>query len=108
MMSYSQLTYLPSYSWGGNIGGTGYDIADHVTTDIYGDVVVSGKFSGNSDFDISSSTNSYVSTGSSDAFVAKYSGNGSLKWMKAFAPMLRQMVLLMLIQWQLIHLVIFT
>ncbi|SHK83772.1 Ig-like domain-containing protein [Chryseobacterium polytrichastri] len=85
MMSYSQLAYLPSYSWGGNIGGTGYDIADHVTTDIYGDVVVSGKFSGNSDFDISSSANSYVSTGSSDAFVAKYSGNGSLKWMKAFA-----------------------
>ena len=85
IIAFSQLSYLPSYSWGGNIGGTTFDNADHVTTDVYGDVIVDGKFSGTADFDISSAVNSIVSSGSSDAYIAKYSQTGSLKWVKAFA-----------------------
>lgn len=85
IIAYSQLSYLPSYSWGGNIGGTGYDSADNIITDVYGDVIVSGKFSGTCDFDISSSSNPVTSSGSSDAYVTKYSKTGSLQWVKAFA-----------------------
>ncbi|MDH6253863.1 hypothetical protein M2347_003590 [Chryseobacterium sp. H1D6B] len=85
MAAYSQSSYLPAYNWGGKIGGTGYDRADHVITDLYGDVLVDGKFSGNSDFGISSPANSISSSGSSDAYIAKYSGTGSLRWVKAFA-----------------------
>jgi len=85
IITYSQLSYLPFYSWGGNIGGTGYDIADNVITDVYGDVIVSGTFSGNCDFDISSFTNSVTSLGSSDAYIAKYSKTGALQWVKTLA-----------------------
>lgn len=85
MTAYSQLTYLPSYNWGGNIGGTNYDSADNIITDLYGDVIVSGKFSSNCDFDVSPSANMVTSSGSSDAYVAKYSKTGSLQWVKAFA-----------------------
>ncbi|WP_263603792.1 SBBP repeat-containing protein [Chryseobacterium sp. PET-29] len=85
IIAYSQLSYLPAYSWGGKIGGTGFDTAGHVTTDLYGDVIVDGRFSGASDFDISSVVNNLSSTGSTDAFIAKYSQNGSLKWVKSFS-----------------------
>ncbi|SMP25924.1 SBBP repeat-containing protein [Chryseobacterium profundimaris] len=84
IVAYSQLSYLPDYSWGGKIGGTGFDNAGHVTTDLYGDVIVDGRFSGACDFDISSAVNSVSSTGSTDAFIAKYSQSGSLKWIKSF------------------------
>lgn len=85
IIAYSQLSYLPAYSWGGKIGGTGFDTAGHVTTDLYGDVIVDGRFSGASDFDISSTVSNLSSTGSTDAFIAKYSQNGSLKWVKSFS-----------------------
>jgi hypothetical protein len=85
IIAYSQLSYLPAYSWGGKIGGTGFDTASHVITDLYGDVIVDGRFSGTSDFDISSAVSNFSSTGSTNAFIAKYSQNGSLKWVKSFS-----------------------
>jgi hypothetical protein len=32
---YSQLAYLPDYSWGGSFGDAEFDYANKVTTDIY-------------------------------------------------------------------------
>lgn len=63
LFAYSQYAYLPDYNWGGNIGGTGIERANHVTTDLYGDVIVDGKFNSPTDFDISSSVNSVVNSG---------------------------------------------
>ncbi|WP_185246692.1 SBBP repeat-containing protein [Chryseobacterium bernardetii] len=84
-IAYSQQSYLPDYNWGGNIGGTGYDRADHIMTDLYGNVIVAGKFSANTDFGISTPATSISSSGSSDAYVAKYSEQGALIWVKTFA-----------------------
>ncbi|MFN1219011.1 SBBP repeat-containing protein [Chryseobacterium kwangjuense] len=84
-LAYSQNTYLPDYNWGGNIGGTGAERANHIATDIYGDVIVAGKFLSNSDFDISSGTHYVPNSGYFDAYISKYSANGSLTWVKSFA-----------------------
>lgn len=85
LFAYSQYAYLPDYNWGGNIGGTGIERANHVTTDLYGDVIVDGKFNSPTDFDIASSVNSVVNSGYFDAYISKYSPSGSLIWVKTIA-----------------------
>jgi|GEM_PF-3845844 hypothetical protein len=84
-LAYSQFSYLPAYNWGGNIGGTGTERADHVMTDLYGDVIVAGKLLSNTDFDISSSVTSIPNSGYFDAYISKYSPSGSLLWVKTIA-----------------------
>lgn len=85
LLAYSQHTYLPNYNWGGNIGGTGTERANNMATDLYGNVIVTGKFSSNTDFDISSTVNNTPNSGYFDAYISKYSENGSLLWAKTLA-----------------------
>jgi hypothetical protein len=70
-------THLWSKRFGGAGGETGYAVA----VDGNGDVVVTGSFTGTVDF----GGGGLVSAGSSDIFVAKYSGmDGSYLWSKRF------------------------
>lgn len=79
---YSQ---IPDYNWGGQIGGTDSDSASKLTTDIFGNVFVAGRFDGTANFDLDgSNTNNLTITDDRETFIAKYSPNGDLIWVKNF------------------------
>lgn len=76
----------PQYNWGTNFGGTsGNESVNAVKADAYGNVYVTGKFSGtNIDFNFGAGTTPLSSNGtSSDIFLAKYNAQGQLLWAKA-------------------------
>ncbi len=66
--------------WAKRIGGTGVDIGYGVALDAEGNVYIAGNFTGTSDFDPSPGTTHLTSTGSFDAFLAKYDASGNLVW----------------------------
>ncbi|NVK04031.1 MAG: T9SS type A sorting domain-containing protein [Flavobacteriia bacterium] len=69
----------------------GYDITEgavngygkSVAVDDTGNIYVTGYYQGTADFDPSSGTDIFTSIGD-DAFLAKYSSNGNLLWVKSF------------------------
>ena len=63
-----------------SLGSTGFDSADSVALDSAGNQYVCGTFKGTVDFDPGPGTHNLTSTGSPDAFVAKYSPTGQLLW----------------------------
>ncbi len=65
--------------WALGIGGTGEDEAHAILIEPSGDVVITGSFSGTVDFDPSDSTAVLVSRGGRDAFVARYSADGTFR-----------------------------
>ena len=64
------------------IGGTGAAIPLKLTT-INDEVVVAGVFSGTADFDVNTPAG-VVAAVDNDAFVARYSKSGQLRWVKTF------------------------
>lgn len=66
-------------------GSGGGALATSIAVDTYGSVYLGGVFEGPVDFDLESGTNVLTSVANGDAFLAKYSGNGSLQWIKHFA-----------------------
>ncbi len=66
--------------WINTIGGLGTDIASGITTDIFGNSYITGRFNQNIDFD----TRSVFSRGSSDAFIAKILPDGAIEWLKNY------------------------
>ncbi|GAF78437.1 unnamed protein product, partial [marine sediment metagenome] len=68
------------YAFG--LGGSGFDQAQaqEVATDSSGNVYLSGLIDGAVDFDPGPG----VTTGTGDAFIAKYSPSGTLLWLKDF------------------------
>ncbi|MCB0577756.1 MAG: hypothetical protein KDD10_00400, partial [Phaeodactylibacter sp.] len=58
----------------------GFGSAEGVAVDGSGNVLVTGDFDGTIDFDPGTGTANLTSSGSQDAFVAKYSGSGSYQW----------------------------
>lgn len=63
------------YQWAFKLGSTSDDTGGDIAIDNNGDVVVSGQFQLTTDFDASANTANLVSTGSYDAFIAKYSAS---------------------------------
>lgn len=61
-------------------GNTGEDFGYRCATDQNGDIVTTGRFEGSVDFDPGAGSTILTSQGSSDIFVAKYSGSGELIW----------------------------
>jgi hypothetical protein len=55
------------------LGGTDYDFAETITTDVEGNICLSGYFRGTADFDPSSSTKLLTVAGQADVFLSKYS-----------------------------------
>jgi hypothetical protein len=66
--------------WSRRFGGLNDDVAEGVSFDGAGDVVVAGYFSGSADF----GSGVLTSAGGTDVFVAKYSSNGAPSWSRRF------------------------
>jgi hypothetical protein len=60
-----------SFVWGGGMGGTNYEQTHGIAIDSYGDVFISGYFSGAADFDPGSSEYNLTSRGGNDTFLVK-------------------------------------
>jgi hypothetical protein len=69
---------LGAIQWVRTMGGTDQDVAFWAKVDGNGDIAVTGYFHGSPSF--SNSTQSLVSSGNSDIWVAKYGSNGNLIW----------------------------
>ncbi|MDP3392399.1 FG-GAP-like repeat-containing protein [Sediminibacterium sp.] len=66
-----------------NTGGASTNNSNYVsgvTTDVSGNVYVTGFFYGTVDFDPSLTTNNLTSAGAGDIFIAKYNSNGQYQW----------------------------
>ena len=72
-------------TWVGQIGGVGEDSAasQHVM-DSAGNIYVGGAFSATADFDLGPGAATLTSAGGVDAYIAKYSPDGSLQWARRF------------------------
>ncbi|MEY3397745.1 MAG: hypothetical protein RL220_339, partial [Bacteroidota bacterium] len=71
------------FIWAFRIGGTGEETAEAIECD-NGSVYFSGLFTNTVDFDPGSGTANLVPTGSQDAFIAKFTSDGSFVWAKNF------------------------
>lgn len=72
----------PTFEWANHIGGTGIDLVNHITTDVEGNVIVTGVFMGTVDFDPSAVTFTLTSNGETDIFITKLDAQGNLLWAK--------------------------
>lgn len=71
--------------WIKRAGGTLSDVGNAITSDTFGNVIVTGQFSGTAQFDSQSLTSMNNPTNglpSFDIFVAKYNSAGNLVWVK--------------------------
>ncbi len=73
-----------NFVWAINVGGTGADVGQGIDLDASGNVLITGSFNGTADFNPTASTFTLLSSGSVDAYVAKYSQSGTLIWAKSF------------------------
>ncbi len=69
-----------SYQWTKTMGGIGSDRGFSITTDLSGNIHVTGSFSGTVDFDPSEEVDNRTSVGNADIFLTKFSPNGSYQW----------------------------
>jgi len=72
------------YGWATSWGGATDDNADNVVIDKWGNIYVAGGFSGTVDFDPGSGVADYVSNGGTDAFLSKFSSNGTFQWARTW------------------------
>lgn len=70
------------HDWGYAIGGAGSDVGTGVTTDMNGDVIHVGNFSGTMDADPGTGTTNLISNGGVDISICKYDPDGNLIWAK--------------------------
>jgi hypothetical protein len=74
---------LGNYLWAKSIGGSSYEVGNGITTDNWGNVYLTGPFSGtNVDFDPGDGTAYLSSAGGYDVFFAKYDSSGNYQWAK--------------------------
>jgi hypothetical protein len=71
-----------NYIWAKSIGSTGSDSGSSITTDVSGNVYITGGFAGTADFDPGLGSQLMNSTGQADIFFAKYNSNGNYLWAK--------------------------
>lgn len=83
--------YLAKYSssgaliWAGHAGShSTMDEISEISIDNANNIYVTGTFGDTANFDLQGGTYDVVSTGSQDAFVAKYNANGVLQWVKSY------------------------
>ena len=71
-----------SLAWAKRSGGIGHDRGNGIASYIDGSSIVTGSFSDTAVFGEVGNQINLVSVGSSDMFIAKYNGDGSLAWAK--------------------------
>lgn len=74
-----------TFDWVKQMGGSDNDESKSITTDASGNIYMTGKFASTTDFDPNAGTSNLTSAGMFDAFVAKYSAQGNLIWVKSFS-----------------------
>lgn len=67
-------------TWVVEAGGTSDDEADGVTTDLAGNVTMTGSFQTQARFDPSGAAPAVTSVGGTDAFLASYTATGTYRW----------------------------
>jgi len=72
----------PTFEWVKQMGGTGYDHGNSITTDANGNVYVTGDFSDTVDFDPGAGISNLMSVDGLDIFIQKLDANGNLLWVK--------------------------
>jgi hypothetical protein len=78
----SSIAFGQNFEWAKNIGSSGDDRGNVIKTDVSGNIIVAGAFSGTADFDTGSGTTTLTSVGDLDLFVAKYDAAGDLLWVE--------------------------
>jgi hypothetical protein len=68
--------------WTKSIGGTDEDIAYGIDSDEFGNIYVTGRFSGTVNFDSGVTNFSLTATGTIDGFILKMNENGNFIWVK--------------------------
>jgi hypothetical protein len=77
-----KLDIAGNFIWVKKIGGTGVDNGKAITHDIVGNIVISGMFQGNVDFDPGVNSYNLLSLGTRDIFIEKIDSNGDFLWAK--------------------------
>lgn len=72
-----------NFIWALSIGGTAYDNAKGITTDVNGNIFITGNISATVDFDPGPGFNYLTSSGFQDMFICKISSSGNLVWAKS-------------------------
>ncbi|MBK9284177.1 MAG: T9SS type A sorting domain-containing protein [Sphingobacteriaceae bacterium] len=75
-----KLDNLGNHIWSFSIGGAGYDHAYAVDVNATGEVAITGRFDYTVDVNPGVGTNTIVSAGAEDIFVAKYDASGAFLW----------------------------
>ena len=73
-----------SFQWARAVGGTNVDTGYSITTDAFGNVIVTGSFNQTTDFDPGIPVFNLVSAGGNDVFVLKLNSSGNFVWAKRF------------------------
>ncbi len=73
-----------TFGWVKQVGGSGDDVAEDMTADHDGNILVCGQFQDTADFDPGAGTYSIISAGSADAYVLKLDSAGNLIWAKTY------------------------
>ncbi|MCF8297615.1 MAG: T9SS type A sorting domain-containing protein [Saprospiraceae bacterium] len=73
-----------AFVWAKSFAGTLHDVGNFITTDISGNIYVSGEFEGTTDFDPGASTFNLTSNGYWDMFIVKLNSTGDFVWAKSF------------------------
>ncbi len=68
--------------WVKQMGGTGFDGANSITTDASGNIYTTGYFNSTVDFDPGTGTINLISAGYYDVFIQKLDANGNFIWVK--------------------------
>ncbi len=69
-----------NFLWAKSIGGNGSDVALGLDSDLYGNIIITGTYTGTVDFDPSTSVFNQTSNGLLDAFILKLNTSGNFIW----------------------------
>ena len=78
----SKLTSSGEFIWAAKMGGSANDKGGSIITSSEGDIITAGLFNGVANFYPGTGTYNLTSTGQSDIFISKISGNGNYIWAK--------------------------
>ena len=80
----SKLDSSGNFIWARQLGGSGFEQGKSIAVDGNGDVVTTGYFYGEADFDPGLGTAALTSNGGSDAFISKLTSSGNFDWVGSF------------------------